>query len=151
MQTPPSTPATAAITAVCPGAPIRQRFVAKRSKSTPALSAEDKAALLLQLEAIRAKRAPRVLELARVALAALDALQELEEAMDEEARALYPHYVRDFQDYKLTFDHENPDLAEEYDDAAPFLKDAIHVVRGMEVEASAEVRAATSTTTTTAA
>ena len=150
MQTPPSTPATAA-TAVCPGAPIRQRFVAKRSKSTPALSAEARAALLLQLEAIRAKRAPRVLELARVALAALDALQELEEAMDEEARALYPHYVRDFQDYKLTFEHEYPDRAEEYDDAAPFLQDAIHAVRGMEVDASAEVRAAASTTTTTAA
>ena len=55
--------------------------------------------------------------------------------------------MRDFQDYKLTFEHECPDRAEEYDDAAPFLKDAIHVVRGMEVEVSAEVRAATSTTT----
>jgi hypothetical protein len=133
MQTPPSTPAPT----VAPGAPIRQRFIAKRSKSTPALSAEDKAALIPQLQAIRAKHAPRVLYLARIALEALEALQDLEDTMDEEARALYPEYVHDLQDYKLTFEHECPERAEQYDDDAPFLQQAILVVEAMEAEAAA--------------
>ena len=92
------------------------------------------AALLPQLDAIRAKHAPRALHLARVAYKALEALQELEETMDEDARALYLHYVRDLQDYKLTFEHECPERAEEYDDTATFLKDAILVVGAMEFE-----------------
>jgi hypothetical protein len=132
MQTPPSTPAPT----VAPGAPRRPLLI-KRSKSTPALSAEDKAALLPQLKALRAKHAPRVLHLARIALEALEALQELEESMDEDARALYPHYVNDLQDYKLTFEHDYPDRAEQYDDDAPFLQQAILVVEAMEAEAAA--------------
>ncbi len=115
MQTPPSTPAPT----VAPGAPRRPLLI-KRSKSTPALSAEDKAALLPQLKALRAKHAPCVLYLARIALEALEALEELEETMDEEARALYPHYVHDLQDYMLTFEHEYPERTEQYDDDAPF-------------------------------
>ena len=133
MQTLPSAPAPT----VAPGAPIRQRFCMKRSKTTPALLAEDKAARLPMLKALRAKHAPRVLHLARIALEALEALQELEESMDEDARALYPHYVNDLQDYKLTFEHDYPDHAEQYDDDAPFLQQAILVVEAMEAEAAA--------------
>ena len=93
MQTPPPTPPPT----VAPGAPRRPLLI-RRSKTTPALSAEDKAALMPQLKAIRAKHAPRVLELTRVALDALNALEQLEGATDEEARALYPSYVRDIED-----------------------------------------------------
>ena len=132
MQTPPSTPAPT----VAPGAPRRPLLI-KRSKSTPALSAEDKAALLPKLKAIRAKHAPRVLELARVAFHALNELENIEATMGDEARALYPHYVHDLQDYKLTFEHDYPDRAEQYDDDAPFLQQAILVVEAMEAEAAA--------------
>ena len=130
MQTPPPTPPPT----VAPGAPRRPLLI-KRSKTTPGLSPEDKAALMPQLKAIRAKHAPVAFELARVALDALNKLEQLEDAMDEEARALYPRYVRDIQDYKLTFQHDYPDRAEKYDDDTPFLENAIRVVQGMETEA----------------
>ena len=131
MQTPPSTPAPT----VAPGAPIRQRFVAKRSKTTPALSAEDKAALLPKLKALRLKHAPRAFELARVAIDTLRELCALENDMDDEARALYPHYTRDILDYKLTFQHDYPDRAEEYDDDGLFLDNALDVVQAIATEA----------------
>jgi hypothetical protein len=140
MQTPPPTPPPT----VAPGAPRRPLLIKRSKTTTPALSAEDKAALMPQLKAIRAKHAPRVLELTRVALDALNALEQLEDAMDEEARALYPSYVRDIQDYKLTFQHDYPQRAEEYDDAAPFLEQAVDVIADMRKEAEA-------TTTTTMA
>jgi hypothetical protein len=130
MQTPPSTPAPT----VAPGAPRRPLLI-KRSKSTPALSAEDKAALMPQLRALREKHAPRVLELAVIAIQAMRELRTLEDTMDDEARALYPHYVRDLQDYKLTFEHDYPERAEEYDDDGPFLENALLVVEAMETEA----------------
>ena len=103
----------------------------------PALSAEDKATLLPQLQAIRA---PPVLERAAVALEALrlHTLEENEEAMDDAALAFYPHFVRDLQDYKLTFEHECPERAEEYDDIETFLQQAILVVEAMEAEAEGE-------------
>ena len=82
MQTPPSTPAPT----VSPGAP-REPLSIKRSKTKPAFSAEDKAALLPKLKALRAKHAPRALELARVATDALRELCALENDMDDEARA----------------------------------------------------------------
>jgi hypothetical protein len=134
MQTPPSTPAPT----VAPGAPIRPRFIAKRSKSTPALSAEDKAALLPKLKAIRAKHAPRVLELTALALEAIHALEVIEDTMDNEARALYPHYVRDIHDYKLTFQLEYPERAEELDEDLPLLEHALQAVGTMEAEAEGE-------------
>ena len=135
MQTPPPTPPPT----VAPGAPRRPLLIKRSKKTTLALSAEDKAALMPQLKAIRAKHAPVAFELARVALDALNKLEQLEDAMDEEARALYPRYVRDIQDYKLTFQHDYPDRAEEYDDDTPFLENAISVVQGMESEAVRDV------------
>jgi hypothetical protein len=140
MQTPPSTPAS---TTVAPGAPLRPRLI-KRPKSTmssatPTLAAEDKAALLPKLRALRATHAPRAFELAQVALEALHELQALDEAMDEEARVLYPRYVHDLHDYKLTFQHEYPERAELYDDKAPFLEDVIRMVEDIETEAVASL------------
>ncbi len=116
MQTQPSTPAPT----VAPCAPLRSRLIKRSKSSTPAsLSSEDKAALLPKLKAIRTKHAPRALHLAHIAQEVIVALQELEETMDEDTRALYPHYVCDLQDYKLTFGHEYPERAEEYDNALP--------------------------------
>ena len=51
--------------------------------------------------------------------------------MDDEARALYPHYARDIHEYKLTFEHDYPESAEEYDDDAPFFENALHVVQAI--------------------
>jgi len=96
-----------------------------------------------QLAALRAKHAPRVLELARVAFDALNELEQIEDTMDEEARAFYPHYVRDIQDHKLTFQHDYPACSEEYDDSAPFLEEAATVVADMRKEAEATVALAT--------
>jgi hypothetical protein len=107
MQTPPSTPTAT----VAPGAPRRLLYI-KRSKSNPALSD-------------------------RIAFEALHALEEIEENMDEDARALYPHHVRDIQDYKLTFQHDYPERAEEYNDTVPFLEDATTMLQTMEQEAAA--------------
>ena len=147
MQTTTSNPAPT----VAPGAPRRQLLI-KRSKSTPALSAEDKAALLSKLKALRAKHAPRALELARVATDALCDFCALENAMDDEARDLYTHYARDIHDYKLTFEeHEYPEGAEEYDDDAPFLENALHVVQAIATEAYEAVVVVVDDTTTAAA
>ena len=119
-------------------APIRQRFAPKRSKTSapPAFSAEDKAALLPKLKALRAKHAPRALELARAAADALRELCALEDAMDDEARALHPRYARDIRDYKLTFEHEYKELAEECDDDAPFLDAVLDVVDAVAADAA---------------
>ena len=78
----------------------------------------------------------------RVALDALNALEQLEDAMDEEARALYPRYQSDIQDYTLTFEHEYPERAELYNDKAPFLDDVIRVVEDIETAAAAAAPAA---------
>ncbi len=59
----------------------------RRAKKAPLLSEEEKAALLPQLVAIRAKHAGRALELARAAKDALRELELLEDRMDDEARA----------------------------------------------------------------
>ncbi len=57
MQTPPPTPTSL----VLPGAPPRRLLCMKRSKkTTPGLSPEDKAVLMFQLTALRAKHAARV-------------------------------------------------------------------------------------------
>jgi hypothetical protein len=100
---------------------------------------------MFQLAVLRAKHAPRVFELARVALDALNELEQIEDAVDDEARTLCPSYVRDIQDYKLSFRHEYPDRAEEYKDPAPFrvLEQAVTVIADMRKEAEATLALAT--------
>ena len=115
------------------------------------MSAEDKAALLPKLKALRVKHAPRAFELAGVAIDALRELCALENAMDDEACALYPHYTRDILDYKLTFQHDYPDRAEEYDDDAPFLDNALEVVQAIAIEAYENVEMVVEDTTSTTA
>ena len=137
MQTQPSTPTP-------PVAPARNagRFLSSGAKPRlrqPALSAEDKAALLPQLTALRAKHAPRVLELAGVAIQAFRSLDTLEETVHDEACALFPQYVRDLQDYRLIFQHEYPERAEEFDDAVPFLEQAMLIMEAIETEGAGGV------------
>ena len=91
---------------------------------------------------MRAKNASRVFALTRVALDAMNELERIEDAMDSEARALYPGYVSDIQGFKLTFQHEYPERAEEYDDSAPFLEEAATVVADMSAEAEEAAAAA---------
>jgi hypothetical protein len=78
MQTQPQTPTSL----VPPGAQRRLLCIKRSKKTTPGLSAEDKAALMFQLAALRAKHDPHVFELARVALDVLNELEQIEDAMD---------------------------------------------------------------------
>jgi hypothetical protein len=122
---------------------MRRPLFTKRSKKTAEnsfslLSAEDKAALVAKLAALKAKHAQRVMELARVALEAMNELEQIEETMDSEARELYPRYETDIQDFKLTFQQDYAERAREYnDDAGPFLDEAKTVIADMCTEAEA--------------
>ena len=108
----------------------------KMSQQHLLLSEQDKAALLPQLVAIRAKHAPRALELARAAKAALSELELLEDRMDDEARALCPKYMRALPDFQLTFEAAYREHAEENDNELHFLAECSETVEGIEGRAA---------------
>jgi hypothetical protein len=108
---------------------------------TGLLSEEERALLVPQLVAIRAKYAPRALELALAAKNALRELELLEDRMDDEALALCPKYQRALPQFQLTFETHYRELAEENDTELHFLAECVETVEGIEREAAATVAA----------
>jgi hypothetical protein len=108
-----------------------------------ALTAEEQSALLIQLQAIKAKNATRAVELGRIAADALRELLVIEDRMDDEARALSPEYMRLLMntDFKLTYQTMYAQWAEESDETIPMLEDALSVVDNVMADAGAAAAA----------
>ena len=100
------------------------------------LTEEECAPIIEALGAIKKKKAEIVLALTQTALDALLKLEAIEEEIDAEARKVHEDYVNVIRGFKVTFQSDYPEHAEELDDPPATLEDARFLVQQMNRGAS---------------